>query len=778
MGKDGATRMNTLSNRRILLIDDAPAIHEDFRKILTPAAASLAFDEVESALFGTEAATPAPGCELDSAYQGEEGLAKVRAAKQCGRPYALAFVDMRMPPGWDGVQTIERLWQEDPLLQIVICTAYGDYSWSEVLGRLDVGDRLLILKKPFDAIEVSQLASALRAKWQMTQQAALKMAALESAVEARTAELSLANAALQADIAVRAKSEADLKLAASVFDNTMDGIVITDTSARILSVNPAFTAITGYSAAEAVGQRPSLLRSDHHKEAFYRELWAALLRDGRWEGEIWNRRKNGAAYLEWLSIGMVPGSDGAPVRYVGVFNDITELRKKDEHIRHLAFHDPLTGLPNRALLLDRLEHGIAFAQRQNESLGVMFIDLDRFKHINDSLGHDVGDGLLREVAKRLSSSLRKSDTVARMGGDEFVILLEHVDEPETYASLAKTLIADLCAPMTLGSHTLQIGASVGISCFPEDGSDVVTLMKHADAAMYAAKSAGRGTYRFFQAAMTEKAVQRLQLEMELRNAVANGELELFYQPRVALAGEAPCGVEALVRWRHPVRGLVPPDDFIPLAEETGIIHELGNWVLEETCRQSRAWQQQGLAPIRIAVNISAKQLQEIDLVERIASLTRKYEISPADLEVELTESVIMANPEEISDVFTCLRRLGVTVAVDDFGTGYSSLAYLRRLPIDVLKIDRSFVMNADSDEGDAQIVKTIMALAQALRLDVVAEGVETRGQAEFLKACGCATAQGFLYSRPQPAPVFEAWWSERVAPGERCRELGPLIVDA
>ncbi len=376
-----------------------------------------------------------------------------------------------------------------------------------------------------------------------------------------------------------------------------------------------------------------------------------------------------------------------------------------------------------------------------------------------------------EVARRLGLCLRQSDTVARMGGDEFVILLEHVDEPETYASLAKKIIASLGAPMLLDGHALQISASIGIACFPDDGADAVTLMKHADAAMYAAKSAGRGTYRFFQAAMTEKAGQRLQLEMELRNAVANGELELFYQPRVALDSGAPCGVEALVRWRHPLRGLVPPDDFIPLAEETGIIHELGNWVLEAACRQARAWQEKGLMRIRIAVNISAKQLQEGDLVERIASLTRQYGIAPADLEVELTESVIMANPEEISGIFARLRRLGVTVAVDDFGTGYSSLAYLRRLPIDVLKIDRSFVMNADRDEGDAQIVRIIMALAQALKLDVIAEGVETRGQAEFLASCGCPTAQGYLYARPQPAFLTATWLYEcdgsTRAPGNR-----------
>ncbi|MFZ2853011.1 MAG: diguanylate cyclase, partial [Rhodocyclaceae bacterium] len=398
--------MNTQHNRRILLIDDTPAIHEDFRKVLgVPAACGL--DDDEAVLFGSPAKPVLAGFELDSAYQGAEGLARVRDSLETGLPYALAFVDMRMPPGWDGVETIERLWLADPRLQIVICTAYTDHSWDDVVRRLDVGDRLLILKKPFDAIEISQLASALSAKWQTTQQAALKMAGLEAAVEQRVGELRQANAALQAEIIARASAEEDLKLAASVFHNTMDGVMITDMASRIVSVNPAFSTITGYSAAEAIGQKPSLLHSDHHDPDFYRELWTILLREGRWEGEIWNRRKNGEAFLEWLSIGMVADDDGRPQRYVSVFNDITELRKKDEHIRHLAFHDPLTGLPNRALLLDRLEHSLAFAQREAEGLGVMFIDLDRFKHINDSLGHDVGDGLLREVARRLSQCLRQ-----------------------------------------------------------------------------------------------------------------------------------------------------------------------------------------------------------------------------------------------------------------------------------------------------------------------------------------------------------------------------------
>ena len=559
------------------------------------------------------------------------------------------------------------------------------------------------------------------------------------------------------DITERKRDEAELNLAASVFRNTMDGVMVTDADSRIVSVNPAFSRITGYSATEALGRKPSLLSSDHHGAEFYTALWQDLTREGRWEGELWNRRKNGDVFLEWLTIGMVPGADGKPERYVGVFNDITELRRKDEHIRHQAFHDALTGLPNRALLLDRLRQRTAFAHRNEDRFGVMFIDLDRFKAINDSLGHDVGDGLLREVADRLRHCVRASDTVARMGGDEFVVLLDSGGTLEDFATLAKGIIARLSEPASVAGHTLQIGASVGIACCPEDGADTVDLMKHADAAMYAAKADSRGSYRFFQSAMTAKASLRLQMEMELRHAVAGGELELFYQPKVQLDSGAPRGVEALVRWLHPRLGRVPPGDFIPLAEETGIIHELGDWVLAQACRQVNAWRAQGLGLIPVAVNLSACQLQRGDLVERITHLSRQHDFPPSALQIELTESSVMASPEHVAGVFKRLREIGVSIAIDDFGTGYSSLAYLRRLPIEVLKIDRSFVMNADKDEGDAQIVRTILALGQALKLSVVAEGVETASQAEFLKNCGCTTGQGYLYARPGTAADTGEW---------------------
>ena len=445
---------------------------------------------------------------------------------------------------------------------------------------------------------------------------------------------------------------------------------------------------------------------------------------------------------------------------------IDALRRKDDDLRHLAFHDALTGLPNRALLLDRMEQSIAVAARQNEKRGIMFIDLDRFKSINDSLGHDTGDALLKEIAKRLRACLRKADTVARVGGDEFVVLLNDVAISETYAIVAQKVIANLSLPMDLAGTAVQVGVSLGIACFPHDGETAGDLMKHADMAMYEAKSAGRGSFRFFQDSLTSASAQRLQLESELRRAISQGELQLFYQPKISLGSNELCGVEALVRWRHPVRGLVPPMEFIPMAEATGLIVPLGDWVLEEACRQSAVWKAQGMGAIKIAVNISARQMQQGDLVERVCTLARQHGISASDLEVELTESVIMANPQESARVFAALREIGVVVAMDDFGTGYSSLAYLRRLPIDVLKIDRSFVTNADRDESDGEIVKMIIALAQTLKIDVVAEGVETESQAAFLLRCGCTTAQGYLYSKPQPAVDFEKWLSARAPSSE------------
>lgn len=582
--------------------------------------------------------------------------------------------------------------------------------------------------------------------------------------EAEAAEVRRQNAHLEERVADRtrelAQANAELSLAASVFHNTVEGVLITDTQATILSVNPAFTEITGYTAAEVIGGKPSLLRSDHHEPSFYEGMWKTLLEQGRWQGEIWNRRKNGEAYLEYLTISAVPGEDSKPSRYVSVFHDITESRRKDEHIRHLAFHDPLTGLPNRALFLDRLRHAIGRARRNGGSLAVTFIDLDGFKSVNDSLGHNVGDELLKEVATRIRARLRRDvDTVARLGGDEFVILMEELRETGHCASLADEIIADIGKPVEVCGHVMRVGASMGMAFFPEDGDDALELMQRADTAMYAAKAAGKGSYRFFQSAMLEEVNRRLDMETALRAAVDAGELVLHYQPKVCLTDGRLLGVEALVRWNHPQRGQLLPDEFISMAEETGIIDRLGHWVLGEACRQAAVWRDGGTI-IPIAVNVSARQLGSDGLVDTVAGLLAQHRLPGMALQIELTETALMANPHRATAVLGRLRDMGLAIAIDDFGTGYSSLSRLRQLPIDLIKIDRGFVANSDHDEKDARMVRIVVAMGQALGLDVVAEGVESETQASLLKDSGCIACQGFLFAEPKPADLLDGWLAQ------------------
>lgn len=553
---------------------------------------------------------------------------------------------------------------------------------------------------------------------------------------------------------------ARLKLANSVFDHSSEGVVISDADGNILSVNPAFTTITGYAAEEAIGQSTRLLKSDRHDDGFYRRMWSALNENGHWQGEIWNRRKNGEAYLEWLTINKVAADDDSGASYVAVFSDITELQRKDERIRHLAYHDALTDLPNRILLTDRLQHAIVRGRREDTRLALMFIDLDRFKIINDTQGHEIGDLLLIELARRFKDKLRAMDTVARMGGDEFVVLLENMPTETLAADIASDLIRTAAQPMQIRGNLVQVSASVGIALCPDDGKEASELMKHADTAMYAAKTAGRNTFRFFRSEMTVAATRRHEMEIELRHAIEHDQLELHYQPKVCLTNGQVQGVEALLRWRHPVRGLVPPDEFISIAEETDLIVSLGNWVLEQACEQIVDWKLRGL-DLQVAVNLSARQLQRGELVEQIRALAACRRVAPHALQLEVTESVMMADPEQACRQLQELREMGMSIAMDDFGTGYSSLSYLRQLPIDVLKIDRSFVMDADHDEEDATLVRTILALAQALKLTTVAEGVENEAQADLLREAGCDFGQGYLFSHPLQAEQLESWLSVR-----------------
>ena len=606
---------------RILVVDDNVAIHEDFRKVLAqdPGSASD-LSRVESLLFGdapTQRSQPLP-YRLEFASQGQQAAQLVARAVAAKQPYAIAFVDMRMPPGWDGLETIEHLWRHDPDLQIVICSAHSDYEWGDVIERLGYSDQLLILKKPFEPIEVQQCAGALSRKWQHERALRAHVESLEQGILARTEKLEAAN----------------------------------------------------------------------------------------------------------------------------------------KQLRHLATHDALTDLPNRVLLDDRLEQAIAHADRDLQTFSVMMLDLDRFKTINDSLGHHAGDAVLKEVASRLHAVVRSIDTVARFGGDEFVLVIGPSAPAADVEELANRANEALRRPIHLNGVDLHISSSIGIASFPADGRSAERLLAHADAAMYCAKQQGRNHFQSFAPGMDALTLERANLESELYQALKLQQLELHYQPKVDTASGDVRSAEALIRWRHPVRGLIPPAQFIPLAEECGLIHEIGAWVVREACRQCAAWQREGVPALRVAVNVAASQFRRGDLLEVIQRALLEAQLDPQFLEIELTESVVMTDPEDTAAILEQLSRMGVLVSVDDFGTGYSSMNYLRRFPIDKLKIDRGFLQDLATSADDAAIVRAIVSLAHSLRLKVVAEGVETPEQLRFLRTLGCDQYQGYHFSPPLPANEF------------------------
>lgn len=548
-----------------------------------------------------------------------------------------------------------------------------------------------------------------------------------------------------------------LQLSGTVFENTAEGILITDAEATILSVNPAFEKITGYSKLEAIGQKPNILKSNHHDSRFYTELWKTLLSVGRWKGEVWNRAQDGRLYVQSQTITAVRDDQDRIIQFVSVFSDITEFKKQEEAVQHLAYHDPLTGLPNRLLFQDRIQHALERAKRDRYRLALFFLDLDRFKQINDTLGHNIGDMLLQNVANRIVGICRSEDTVARLGGDEFVVLMEGFKNSDTLAHIAKKIIESLSRTMELEGHTIQISTSIGIALYPDSDTHVIGLMKDADMAMYAAKQAGRGTYRFYDDAMNKETTEKMEMEMELRQAIENEELELYYQPKVMLDENRPYGAEALVRWRHPEKGLISPEFFIALAEETGLIEPIGNWVLETAFAQMQQWQDEGCLPIVLSINVSAKQLKRTNLPEQILKLSKQYSVDLKNIELELTESAFMEDPAMATAILKKLKTLEISIAIDDFGTGYSSLSYLKNLPINIVKIDRSFIESIDSSEGDAELVSGIIAMTKALKKDTVAEGIETHDQLELLKKLECESGQGYLFAKPLPAKDFSEW---------------------
>jgi diguanylate cyclase (GGDEF)-like protein len=612
-----------VNSRRILIIDDNAAIHHDFRKVLSADAehtAKAALDSLEADILG-EPATAAnrPSFEIDSAYQGQEGVAMAHQAGIEGHPYAMAFVDMRMPPGWDGLETIDRLWAEDPDVQVVICSAHTDYDWTEVVSRLGHSHKLLVLRKPAEPIEILQCATALSQKWENDRLVRDQMDRLEEVISLRTRGLEAAN----------------------------------------------------------------------------------------------------------------------------------------RQLRHLATHDTLTGLPNRVLLDDRLAQAMAHADRDRRSFALLVCDLDRFKLINDSLGHRAGDELLQEVARRLTGVVRTGDTVARFGGDEFVLVDNSIADVEDATSLAARVIGAFQPPVRIAGIDIHTSPSIGIAIYPADGSSIEMLLAHADAAMYAAKLRGRGNVQCYVAGMHAGTEDKVQLESDLHSAVALKQFKLYYQPKVETRSGVIRSAEALIRWVHPTRGIISPTEFIPLAEDCGLICTIGEWAIREACRQARAWQDDGVPSLRVSVNLSASQFRDSGLVDSIRRALDDAHLEARYLEVELTESAVMSDPEQSIAVLEKLSAMGVLVSVDDFGTGYSSMSYLRRFPIDKLKIDRVFINEIVSRPEDASIVRAIVSLAHSLNLKVVAEGVETPAQLDFLNAAGCDEYQGYHFSHPLPAADFE-----------------------
>ncbi|MDA8163931.1 MAG: EAL domain-containing protein [Desulfobacteraceae bacterium] len=546
----------------------------------------------------------------------------------------------------------------------------------------------------------------------------------------------------------------DLSLAARIFDSSIEGIAITDARGAIQKVNPAFTTITGYTSEEAIGKNPRVLKSDRHDKAFYQRMWEALLRDGRWQGEIWNRRKSGEVYPEWLAITSIQDGLGRTTNYVAVFHDMTEIRRAEEELHYQANYDALTGLPNRVLLQERLKVALAQSRIGATRLAVLTIDLDNFKHVNDSLGHPQGDLLLHEVSRRFTACLPEGTTIARLGGDDFSVIIERLAHEEAAAEAADRLIGCLTAPFRLSPHELFATVSIGIACFPADGQTPEDLIKNAEVAMYQAKEQGKNKYRLFTPAMNARVVKRLELENSLRRALEREELRVYYQPKVELASGRVLGMEALARWERPGVGLESPAEFIPLAEETGLIVPLGEWILATACRQTKEWRDAG-HPLTVAVNFSPRQFTQPGLIERLREILAGSGLPPAALELEITESVVMEEEEEVLAILRELRDLGILLALDDFGTGYSSLHYLRQLPLHSLKIDRSFVRDIPADRDGMAITAAILSMARDLGLEVVAEGVETEAHLRFLGARGCRWGQGYLFSPPLPAAEFE-----------------------
>lgn len=735
----GTKKSDVKADFRILIIDDNPAIHHDFQKILTSNHLSN-LDELSKKMFGKKMDNVLlPHFQIDTASQGQEGLEKIKQAVNEKNPYSLAFVDIRMPPGWDGIETIKHIWEVDKDIQIVICTAYSDYSWEETVAHLGKTDNLLVLKKPFDNVSVRQLACALTKKWQLLQDTRQFTYSLKKQINDRTKSL-----------------EQSLSLVKATLESSDEGIIVIDNNDNIIDFNHKFCSmwdipLTAMANREKSVLQKCLIEKIVNPSAFFN--WFNIPADKITEtGNIEVIHfKDGKTFDCYAHPQIL---DNKIVGRVFNFRDITKRAKLENDLQYQATHDALTSLPNRVLLLDKIRDAIKTSEKSNTMFAVLFLDLDRFKLINDSLGHAAGDELLLMAAKRIQSITRSEDTLARLGGDEFVVILTNIKSADHVSEKAEKIIKAFQEPFNIFDRTVAITCSIGISLYPRDGKNVDMLLRNADACMYHAKELGSNNFKFYTKEMNEKILDKLEHEMQLYQALQNNEFCLYYQPQYDLNSEKLIAVEALLRWNHPKKGLLLPIDFVPIAEETGLIVPIGEWVLKTACQQNKTWQDKGFPPIRIAVNITAQQLKQPNIVNVVQSVLNETGLKAEYLELELTENIIISSVEVIKTTER-LKKLGITIAIDDFGTGYSSLSYLKKLPLDRLKIDGSFIKNIKTDGDDDVIVRAIIAVAKNLDLDVLAEGVENKNQLEFLRKQNCTEIQGYLYSKPLSTDKLE-----------------------
>lgn len=747
--------MNDINCFRVLIIDDNPYIHRDFIKILKTESQNE-LDKLSHSLFGEDKEKyRLPTFEIDVASQGQEGVSRIKEALAANRPYALAFVDIRMPPGWDGIETIKHIWEIDKNIQIVICTAYSDYSWEETFAHLGKSDNLLILKKPFDSISVRQLACSLTTKWHLTEEVKNYTTMLQKTIDDRTFSL-----------------QKSLSLIKSTFESSSDGILIVSRDGMITDYN------TKLSTMLKIPQ--SVL--DTKNESEFIAYIANCIED---PDEFIKKMENIKRFQDTASIDTIKFKTGEVfecysqphkmnnqnIGYILDFRDITKRAKLESELKYKATHDSLTGLANRVQFLDKLKLAIKSSEQNHTSFAVLFIDFDRFKLVNDSLSHQIGDELLQKAAVRLSSAMNPSDTLARLGGDEFVVLLMNMNE-ESVKNKVEYLLKTFQEPFIFPDRKLTLTASIGISLYPKDGTTTDVLLRNSDLAMYKAKSLKGNNYQFYANTMSIESLAALDQEMELRQAITNHEFYLCYQPQMDVITEQLIAVEALIRWHHPKKGDLLPLDFIPLAEETGLIVPIGEWVLNTACAQNKAWQEAGFPPIRVAVNVTHQQFRQSNLTKSVAEVLRKSNLDPKYLEIELTENVILSNGE-ILKTLRKLKQLGITIAIDDFGTGYSSLSYLHKIPLDRLKIDSSFIRNIHSEEDDEVIIRAIIAMANNLNLEVLAEGVETIQQLNFLKKHKCGDVQGYYFSKPLTAQEIEEYFNQINQSKDTLQELEP-----